>query len=122
MDFQVNGVSYKAGKLPAMKQFHIVRRCAPLLAGITDKDKALESIFNGIGSLKDEDADYILFGLLSCVQRDRAPHGWANVCSGTSLMFDDIDLGAMLQIAAKAFQENFSGFLAALPSDFNVAK
>lgn len=120
MDFQVNGVNYKAGKLPAMKQFHIVRRCAPLLAGITDKDKALESIFNGIGNLKDEDADYILFGLLACVQRDRSPHGWANICTGTSLMFDDIDLVAMLQIAAKAFQENFSSFLDVAGSALNL--
>jgi hypothetical protein len=122
MDFQVNGVSYKAGKLPAMRQFHIVRRCAPLLAGIADKDKALESIFNGIGNLSDEDADYILFGLLSCVQRDRSPHGWANVSTGSSLMFDDIDLGAMLQISAKAFSENFSSFLDAIPSDLIVTK
>ena len=122
MDFQVKGINYKAGKMPAMKQFHIVRRCAPLLAGITDKDKALESIFNGIGNLKDEDADYILFGLLSCVQRDRSPNGWANVSTGTSLMFDDIDLGAMLQIAAKAFQENYAGFLDAVPLDLLAGK
>lgn len=122
MDFSVNGVNYKAGKLPAMKQFHIVRRCAPLLAGISDKDKVLESIFNGLGNLKDEDSEYILFGLLACVQRDRSPHGWANICTGSSLMFDDIDLFAMMQIATKAFQENFAGFLSALPSDLLAGK
>lgn len=116
MDFEVGGIKYKAGKLPAIKQFHIVRRCAPLLAGITDKDKALETIFNGIGTLKDEDVDYVLFGLLECVERDNNPHGWAKVSTGKSLMFQDIDLSIMLQIAAKAFQENYAGFLSAMPS------
>ena len=122
MDFQVNGIKYKAGTLPAIKQFHIVRRCAPLLAGITDKDKALKTIFYGIGALKDEDVDYVLFGLLECVERDNHPHGWAKVSTGKSLMFQDIDLAAMMQIASKAFQANFQGFLAALPSDFNAVK
>jgi len=122
MDFQINGVNYKANRLPTTKQFHIVRRCAPLLAGITDKDKALESIFNGIGNLKDDDADFILFGLLASVQRDQSPHGWSNITVGNSLMFDDIDLPVMLQIAAKVFEVNFSGFLAALPSDLRVGK
>lgn len=122
MDFVINGINYKASKLPAIKQFHIVRRVAPLLAGMTDKDKALEGIMNGIGSLKDEDANYILFGLLSCVEREQVGHGWAKVCVGESLMFQDIDLGVMFQIATKAFQENYQSFFNALPSDFNVVK
>ena len=122
MDFAINGVNYKASKLPAIKQFHIVRRVAPLLAGMADKDKALEGIMNGIGSLKDEDANYILFGLLACVEREQSGHGWAKVSVGESLMFQDIDLGVMFQIATKAFMENYQGFFNALPSDFNVVK
>ena len=120
MDFAINGVNYKAAKLPAIKQFHIVRRVAPLLAGMTDKDKALEGIMNGIGSLKDEDANYILFGLLACVEREQSGHGWAKVSVGESLMFQDIDLGVMFQIATKAFQENYSGFLDGLGSNLNL--
>lgn len=122
MDFAINGVNYKASKLPAIKQFHIVRRVAPLLAGMTDKDKALEGIMNGIGSLKDEDANYILFGLLSCVERDNSPHGWAKVKTPGAdvLQFDDIDLGVMFQIATKAFMENYSGFLDGLGSTLNL--
>jgi len=120
MDFAINGVNYKASKLPAMKQFHIVRRVAPLLAGMADKDKALEGIMNGIGSLKDEDANYILFGLLSCVEREQVGHGWAKVCTGESLMFQDIDLAVMFQIATKAFMENYSGFIQGLPSGLSL--
>lgn len=120
MDFVINGVNYKASKLPAIKQFHIVRRVAPLLAGMTDKDKAIEGIMNGIGSLKDEDANYILFGLLSCVEREQLGHGWAKVCTGESLMFQDIDLGVMFQIATKAFQENYGGFLGEMGSALNL--
>lgn len=120
MDFAINGVNYKAAKLPAIKQFHIVRRVAPLLAGMTDKDKALEGIMNGIGSLKDEDANYILFGLLACVEREQVGHGWAKVSVGESLMFQDIDLAVMFQIATKAFQENYSGFLEGMGSNLNL--
>lgn len=124
MDFIVNGINYKAGTLPAIKQFHVIRRCAPLLAGIADKNKALEGIFNAIGTLKDDDAEFILFGLLSCVEREQTGIGWAKITTstGNSLMFQDIDLAAMMQIAFKAFQANFQGFLAALPSDFNAVK
>lgn len=124
MEFTVNGENYKASKLPAIKQFHIVRRFAPLLAGLNGNSNPIEGIMNGIGGLSDEDANYILFGLLSCVEREQPGHGWAKVKNPTAdiLQFVDIDLGAMFQIATKAFQENFASFLDALPSALNAEK
>ena len=116
MDFIVNGVNYKAAKLPAIKQFHLIRRLAPVMAHITNPDNALAGIANAIGELKDEDANYVLFGLLGVVEREQPPHGWAKITVGESLMFQDIGLVEMMQIATKSFQGNFSDFLGKLPS------
>ena len=116
MDFQINGIDYKAGKLHAKQQFHIVRRLAPILSGVVGKGEAevLSGIAEAIASLNDADADFVLFGLLACVERKDPTGGWAKVSVGESLMYQDIDLVVMLQIAAKAFEGNFSGFFQGL--------
>lgn len=119
MDFIVNGVNYKAAKLPALKQFHLIRRLAPVMAHITNPDDALAGIANAISELKDEDANYVLFGLLGVVEREQPPHGWAKISVGESLMFQDIGLVEMMQIAAKSFQGNFGDFFNA--AQFNLS-
>ncbi len=121
MDFIVGGVNYKAAKLPAIKQFHLIRRLAPVMANLTNPDEAIEGIANAIGELKDEEANYVLFGLLGCVEREQPPHGWAKITVGESIMFQEIDLVELMQIAAKSFQANFGDFLGKLPSDLTGA-
>lgn len=131
---EVNGHDYQFAKLSALAQFHIVRRLAPiigeLLNGIDPKSfkdgkpnisqadmlKALGPISTALAKLSDEEANYVLFGLLKVVQRKQVGGGWANIATGESLMFEDIDMKIMIQLSVKSFMVNLGGFISALPS------
>lgn len=129
MEFKVNGIEYRAGRIDARKQFHIVRRLAPVLSELapaagkpTAGVEVLTPLANAIAKLTDSDADYVIFGLLDCVKRKQdAGLGWAAVNTGTQLMFEDIDMPVMLQLAWQALKVNLSGFFSALPSDLKEA-
>jgi hypothetical protein len=128
MEFELNGESYKASKLPARKQFHIARRLMPVIGQLVGAGKGgsemetLANFCNGISSLSDEEADYVLFGLLASVQRKQPSGlGYAKIVAEQNVMFEDINnMKDMLFIAWQTARYNFSDFLAALPSALNV--
>lgn len=138
---KVNFDEYKFEKIDAISQFHIVRRIAPIigealavLSGSFIKDGADKSIENvdfdkiakdigpiltALSKLPDADVEYVLFALLKVVQRKNAGGGWSRITTDTNhFMFDDIkgNMAVMIQLSAKSFQANLSGFLNALPS------
>jgi len=138
LSFEVSGKNYSADKLDAMKQFHIVRRMAPIVAGLlptgvalkdmnTFLQKEVSSVLPGLAEalskLKDEDAEFVLYGLLSVVKQEQ-PNGlgWAPVVKGSSLMFQNITMPDLIKIAFKAGQYNFQDFLTALPQPSTGAK
>jgi hypothetical protein len=117
------GHKYRVGRLDARKQFHIVRRLAPVLgelqavASVKKPEDAFAPLAVAVSRLSDEDSDYCIFGLLAVVSREQEQGlGWGPVSTGTTLMYDDVDLGAMLRLAWFAFSENLSGFFPAAPS------
>lgn len=126
LEFEHKGVAYKVGKLDAMRQFHVVRRLAPFLATLAgsgikpgqvgdDMAGLLEPLAGLLGSMSDADAEYVLMACLSAAERKQPAGGWAKVVGGGSLMFEDIDMAAMLHIAWQVIQHNLSGFFAGLP-------
>lgn len=126
-EFEYKGQSYKASKLDARSQFHIARRLAPVfaeLSGVMDSDtqSVVASVASAIAELKDDDADYVIFGLLKAVQRKAQQGlGWAQVTANNVIMFDDIDMATMLYLVWQALMVNFQDFFAALPSEFKGA-
>jgi len=124
MEFELSEKRYSVGKLDARTQFHIVRRLAPVLSelapALKNKGNDLEALVpltGAIAKLTDEDADYCLFGLLKVVYRFQGQGlGTGPVCTGNSLMYDDIDMSVMLQLAWKSLSYNMSGFFVGLPS------
>lgn len=137
-DFAVGNKNFKLSKIDAFKQFHIVRRIAPLLADLLPsmkdaKDlKSIESmneaekleklaafvtpIMLGLSKLSDEDADFVMTGLLSSVEIQQEPaKNWAFVARNGMMMIQDLDLPVLLQVAGRAFMFNLSGFFGALP-------
>ena len=120
-----------------MKQFHIVRRMGPILvdllpeiqklANLKNFDKLPESqkfdkvaklavpFMHGLSKLTDEDADYVFQGLLASAEIQQAAGNWARVYLNGTLMFSDLDLPILIQVAGRAFMFNLSGFFAALP-------
>lgn len=131
LTFEVGGKKYTADMLDAMRQFHILRRMAPILAGLLPAGVALKDmqsvlqkevaavlpgLADALSKLKDEDADFVLFGLLSVVKQEQSNGlGWANVVVGKTLMFNDISMPDLIKLAFKSGQHNFQDFLSAPP-------
>ncbi len=129
MEFETEGRTYRVNKIDARSQFHIVRRLAPVLGQVAPAVQggkggmdALPALADAIAKLSDEDADYVLFGLLKVISRKQDQGlGWGPVATGTLLMYDDITMPTMLKLAWQALSHNMSGFFAALPSDLKEA-
>ena len=129
MELELDGHTYRVGKLDARAQFHIVRRLAPVLGELAPALQggkggldALPLIATAVAKLSDADADYCIFGLLKVVNR-KQPNGlgWGPVATENLLMYDDIGMTQMLKLAWEALTFNMSGFFAALPSDLKEA-
>ena len=118
MEFELSGVTYKSDKINAVEQFHIARRLAPVLAELSkDKENTLNNLANAISKLSNEDADFVLFGLLKCISmKESNGLGWSKISNGNMLMRDSITLPIMMQMAYKALMLNFGDFFSALPS------
>ncbi len=128
MELELSGNNYKIGKLSAMQQLHIVRRLAPTIFALssatsTDTPKtdfealsALAPVADMISKMSDEDSEYVVKSCLSVVFRQNAT-GWAKIQAGNgNLMFDDIDLSAMMKLTFEVVKDNLGNFLTALPT------
>lgn len=134
-DFSIGQRQFKLGKINALKQFHIVRRIAPILAELapnlkgmaklstTNSEDQMEAaaqflapIMVGISKLSDKDSELVLFGLLESIEMKQDEHGnWAKIARDGQLLFENIDLGVLMQAAGRAFMYNLSSFFAVLP-------
>lgn len=135
-DFEVGSRQFKLSKIDAFKQFHIVRRLGPILGDIIpvarqlaknkmdqmSEEQKLDAIASlgspimaGISKLSDEDANKVLLGLCSAVEMKQSSGNWARVATDAGLMFEDLDLPTLLQIAGRAFAYNLAGFFALAP-------
>ncbi|MBB3004360.1 hypothetical protein FHX57_006742 [Paraburkholderia tropica] len=115
---EVGGQKYRIGRIDARKQFHVARRLAPLLAGmssVADKSAGfaafLGPLTDALSGMSDDDVDYVLDVCLGVCQRMQ-PNGQGApvIARGGGLMFEDIDMGQMIQLAVKVIQENLGGF------------
>jgi hypothetical protein len=129
-EFEINGQTYRAAKLDAFKQFHIARRLAPLQAGLSKamegggsgEDAFSPAIAEAVAGMPDADCDYILQTCLAVVQRQQDGRWVSIMAAGAkALMFEDIDMGAMLQIAGQVITENLGGFFGASPAQAEPA-
>lgn len=132
-EFEVDGQTYRSGKMNARTQFHVLRRVAPAVAQLTAFSTgqggaaALPALVDAISKLSDEATDYVLDQCLAVVERKQGDAGWHKVLpAGLSiaqgrLQFADIDMMAMLQIVSYVLRDNyqalFQGGLAALSGE-----
>jgi hypothetical protein len=130
MDFTVGEHQYHAERIPALQQFHIMRRLAPFIGQVVPvvgaiKGKgadagmeAVKPLADALASMSDADANYVLFGLLRFAKR-AVPGGLGAVAVvvGEQLNHQDITMLQMLQIAWQVLRVNMADFTAALPSD-----
>lgn len=132
--FQIGDLQCKVSKINAMKQYHIVRRIAPILSEMipmmkdiakTSKqqmteDEQLEQsakfitpIMDGLAKLSDKDSEFVLYNLLSAVEINQGGV-WSRIVVNDNLMFQNLELPVLLQAAGRAFMFNMQGFFAAL--------
>ncbi|OWT69211.1 MULTISPECIES: phage tail assembly chaperone [unclassified Achromobacter] len=127
MEFAIKGVNYRSGRLSAMQQFHVARRVAPALTGLVaalggnapskdDFAQALAPLADAVARMPDADAEYVMGACLGVVSRQTDATTWAPVWRSGQIAFDDIDVGAMMQIAAKVIQDNLGNIFGALPA------
>lgn len=139
-EFTVNGQSYRTAKIDAMRQFHLSRKIAPIIPALipvftklseSKKEEAAKPLSNdiagmahlfepfaeAIAEMSDEVAEYVMGTCLSVVQRQQGTT-WAPIWNERQkvCMFDDIDAGVMVQLAAYVVRESLGPFLAGLLS------
>lgn len=127
----VAGINYRIGKLDALKQFHVGRRLGPLLAvmgisahalmknmhnSLEDFLPIMPAVMDMMARMGDDEANYIILTCLGVVQREveSGANKWANMTANGQLMFQDVDLAAMLRIVAEVVRDNLGGFLKGL--------
>lgn len=135
MEFEIQGRKFKLGRLDAMKQFHIVRRMGPILSDLLPamkdiagsknfeaqgEEQKLETIAKfvapistGLSKLTDDDANLVLYGLLSSVEVQQSAGNWAWVATPKMIMIQDLELPVLIQLAGRAFMHNLSSFFSA---------
>lgn len=127
LEFEIAGHRYRAEKLDAFKQLHVSRKIAPIIPKLlpmflkfSEKKEALkddlavmaeafEPLAEALAEMPDADCEYVFNACLGVVMRHQQGN-WASIWAGGTLMFDDIDLGAMVQIAAKVIWDSLGNF------------
>lgn len=136
MDFELGGRKFQISKINALDQFHIARRMGPILADIVpiiqqlnkkkldtlSEDEKLDSFGKlaspfmvGLAKLSDEDAEIVLFGLLSCAEIQGASGAWMKITNKKLLLAQDLELPHLINIAGHSFMHNISGFFGGVP-------
>ncbi len=126
--------TFVLGRMPVRKQFHVARRLAPLFSAFIGQagvdglknglaDLQIQPIMDALATMKDDDCDYVLDACLSVVKIMQAGRATPIMASNGRLMFDDITMPQMLQIAAEVVMQDLAGFMAGVrsPSDAPAA-
>lgn len=122
----VEPFEYQIGKLPAMTQFHVVRRLGPVLAAmgvsITEAMTAGKSLRDNVdmfaimgtasevmARMSNDDVEYVINSSLAVVKRKQGDR-WMAIMTGKSFQFQDIDMQLMLRLTVEVLKENLAGF------------
>lgn len=137
IEFEVAGHRYRAEKLDAFKQLHVSRKIAPIIPKLlpmflkfADKKEALkddleamaeafEPLAEALAEMPDADCEYVFNSCLGVVSRHQQ-NNWASIWAGGALMFDDIDLGVMVQITSKVIWDSLGAFTRGLLAKANA--
>lgn len=131
-NFEVGGRKFQLSKINSLKQFHIVRRIAPILGEMLPAIKEISRqpegkvlteaeqmemavkfgapFLNGLAKLNDKDSEFVLYALLSGVEMQQDQGNWAFIVKNDMLMFSDLDMPLMLAAAGRSFMFNMAGF------------
>ena len=142
-ELEIGGNTYRINSMPAMTQFHVMRKLGPVLPnivpvlaqaaatlpqgdsqeagsamatvdGVAAIAMAAQPLLDGLASMADADAEYVINHCLSAVmRRDAGGKSWSAVHRDGVTMFDDIDLMASMHLVWAVLRENYTGFFRA---------
>lgn len=128
---QVGTQQYAYGPLPALAQFHVLRRCMPVLASFmgplmalaNEKDpaKRMQMLLDKVGPLSevlakmpDEDANYVI---IECLKVSGSVHNGSimPLCTPTGQMTDQtLSMQAMIMLTMKVVDQHLADFFGLL--------
>ena len=127
IEFEINGVQYRAQTMDARRQFHVARRLSAVLApsadainGVKDSDSkgafiaAVNSFVDAIRKLPDDQLDYVIDACLDTVSRKDGTQ-WSPIRRGGAMMYD-LDLYTQGAIVYHVVKGALDGFFASLPA------
>ena len=127
IEFEINGVHYRAQTMDARRQFHVARRLSAVLApsadainGVKDSDSkgafiaAVNSFVDAVSTLPDDQLDYVIDACLDTVSRKDGTQ-WSPIRRGGAMMYD-LDLYTQGAIVWHVVKGALDGFFASLPA------
>ncbi|WP_236209011.1 phage tail assembly chaperone [Pseudomonas tohonis] len=140
-EFELAGKNFRIGRMPAMQQFHLSRKVAPIiptlipvflklqagnqqdggdtpLSGDLGGTAALLGPFaDAIADMPNDAAEFVLSTTLAVVQLKQGTN-WVPIWSEQhkTTMFDDLDLGVLIQLSVRVMVVSLGPTLAGLLS------
>ena len=126
-EFEVNGVLYRASTMDARRQFHVARRLSSVLSPSADAlvkvapdadsktsiVAAINGFFDALGTLPDDQLDYVIDACLDTVSR-KDGGAWSPIRRGGAMMYD-LDRDTQGAIVYHVVKGALDGFFASLP-------
>lgn len=126
-EFTIGGFNFRSNKLNAIQQWDLTRKLSPIIAavipqfasdnppkGLDDIAQRLVPALEMLSAMPDADSNYVLKTTLGVVERATASVNnqtiWAPVWRNGGLIFEDIDMGIMMQIVVHVIMENLGRF------------
>lgn len=126
VEFSIGENYYSSGKLNAFQQFHVARKLGPILVkmgpvaaqALSNPDAGIDllgPVLEALAEMSEEDCNFVLSRCLSVVKRRQGNGPWAAVWhdGAKRLLFEDIDMPVMIQIAMQVIGDNLGSFLGA---------
>lgn len=128
-DFEVSGQNYKSKAMPAITQFHVMRRLTPVIASFKDLiplikagggkidiatvnlSALIEPAAAALAGMSDADTEFVINACMMVCERQQGA-AWSPIWSegAKRSRFDDIQMTEMLQIVAAVLLDAFSSF------------
>lgn len=109
----INGQEFKIVKLNALGQFNLARKLISLMTPSAGQKSTNEFalLFEALSNMTDKEANQLFCDLFRSVSvKEEKGRGWSPLVSGSSLMYDNLDLSDYIDLAEAVIELNLANF------------
>lgn len=109
----INGQEFKIVKLNALGQFNLARKLISLMAPSAGQSSTNEFalLFGALSNMTDKEANQFFCDLFRSVSvKEEKGRGWSPLVSGSTLMYDNLDLSDYIDLAEVVIELNLANF------------